>query len=179
MEPVGDNAQPPFFPQRKASLRRWASRETLAATGAVSNSLKNRANTEASLMSLVGHLEGCIICPLTISQQQYELEKSHPKEPLMRVRTDGKLTFPAWPTLKSSSPRMNRAAATNIVARSEDPSPTTKAPSFGLRNMLPGSSWSAKKREAVQSRRKPSVSDVDLSPMTTLQEISLDSRRYS
>ena len=74
---------------------------------------------------------------------------------------------------------MNRAAATSMVVNSEEPSPTTKASSFGLRNMLPGSSWSAKKREAVQSRRKPSVSDVDLSPMTTLQEISLDSRRYS
>ena len=97
----------------------------------------------------------------------------------MRVRTDGKLIFPAWPALKSSSPRMNRAAATSIVANCEEPSPPMKASSFGLRNMLPGSSWSAKKREAVQSRRKPSVSDVDLSPMTTLQEISLDSRRYS
>ena len=97
----------------------------------------------------------------------------------MRIRTDGKLIFPAWPALKSSSPRINRAADTGTIANSEEPSPTTKAPSFGLRNMLPGSSWGAKKREAVQSRRKPSVSDVDLSPMTTLKEISLDSRRYS
>ena len=90
----------------------------------------------------------------------------------MRVRTDGKLGFPAWPALKSSSPRADRGVA---AAPKDSPGDQTSTKISGnpLKSMLPGTSWGMKKREATYSKRKISVSDV----MTTVQEMSLDSRK--
>lgn len=90
----------------------------------------------------------------------------------MRVRTDGKLGFPAWPALKSSSPQADRGVAATSKDSLEDQS-FTKLSGSGLKGMLPGTSWGMKKREATYSKRKISVSDV----MTTVQEMSLDSRK--
>ena len=90
----------------------------------------------------------------------------------MRVRTDGKLGFPAWPTLKGSSPRADRGVAAALKDSPEDQS-SAKLSGGGLKGMLPGTSWGLKKREATYSKRKISVSDV----MTTVQEMSLDSRK--
>lgn len=97
----------------------------------------------------------------------------------MRVRTDGRLTSQAWPALRTSNTRADRATVTGNMANSEEASPTLKSSSFGFRSMLPGAAWSGKKRDALQSKRKPSVSDVGSSPMTTVQEMCLDSRKYS
>ena len=177
MECVGDNAQCPIFPQRTASLRLWASRETLKMSGTTNNEVKSHSATEAAFNSSVHHYHAFAYISSPNSQQQSELKSATRKEPHMRVRTDGKLILPAWPLLKSSSPRTDRATTTGIMTSSEEPSPKTKLSSFGLRNMLPGASWNGKKRDAVQTRRKASASDIGSSPMTTVQEMSLDSRR--
>lgn len=67
MDSVVEQAQLPTFPQRKASLRRWASRETLFSAGAASDGLKSRVKMEASLMSSVGAHWDCALAPLTDS----------------------------------------------------------------------------------------------------------------
>ena len=94
----------------------------------------------------------------------------------MRARTDGKFIFPAWAGLKSSNPR---GGPTVNMTSFDEPSPTAKPLGYGLKNMLPSTSWSARKMEAQQTKRKPSFADLGTSPMTTVQEMTLDSREYS
>ena len=56
MENTGiiEHAKPPNFPQRMASLRRWASRESIKTTDTANKTLKARTMTEVMLETPVG-----------------------------------------------------------------------------------------------------------------------------
>ena len=174
MEGIAENAQSPVFPQRMATLRRWASKESIKATGTVKRSLKSRTTVEVAPVLSVSPQERATCLWLTDSRQQIDKQYLPEQEPLTRVRTDGKLIFPAWPALKSSSScRADRAATTGPTKGPEEPLSTTKPSVNGTKSIVPGTSWGVRKMEATRSRRKVSVSDI----MTTVQEMSLDSRK--
>lgn len=173
MEDIIENAQSPVFPHRMASLRRWASKETIKATDIAKKSLKSRTAAEVTPTPSVRPQHGIHACGSADSRQQIEKQHLQRREPLMRGRTDGKLMFPAWPALKSSSPRADRDATTSPMKSPEEQLSTMKPSANGLKSILPGTSWGARKMEATLSKRKASVSDV----MTTVPEMSLDSRK--
>lgn len=79
-----------------------------------------------------------------------------------------------WPMPRSKCSLADIKTA--IVADPQDYSRSTTIPSPTRRHMLPGPNLTPKK-EATLNKRKGSVSDLGLGPMTTVQEGCLDSRR--
>lgn len=76
--------------------------------------------------------------------------------------------------------RSKRSLADIKTALAGDPhrcSRSTDVSSPTKRQMLPGASLAPKKDAATLKRRKGSVPDIGLGPMTTVQEGCLDSRR--
>jgi len=111
--------------------------------------------------------------------EQFEARAIARKEHNTRLRGDGKPIFPMWPTLKWTTSRADRAVVSPLDNPSEESSSMDAASNYGLRNILPGAGWSARKLEPKPSkRRKPSAAETGSSPTTTVQKLCLDLRMY-
>lgn len=100
------------------------------------------------------------------------------KEQQMRAQGDGQLVFPALPTIGPSFYRVERSTSVGSVETPTGAAIGNSPQGSGISNDFHNAGWGATKREAmVSKRRKASVPELRSSPMTTVQEILLDSRK--
>ena len=101
------------------------------------------------------------------------------KESNTGVKGDRKLVFPMWPVLKGATSRADKSVTSQPESSPDEATLKDSTQSNLSRNYFSVKGRNARKVETKRSiRRKASTPESYSSPMTTVQEACLDSRKY-
>ena len=153
-----------------------------------SNNISRKPESQTDLDGLTAKMQAPLVLhPVSIidhvsnfanDPRQVNSSNGPKREKQMRAQGDGQPVFPALPTSKPTFYRVGRSTSVGSAETPAEARIRNSPQGSGISNNSHSSGWGATKRDVIVSKwRKASIPELRSSPMTTVQEISLDSRK--